>query len=71
MTCCLHCHAQPVAGILILYLLLAQARGLPGEIVRASVHYYNTEDEVARLVSAVALLANQKGTSEGAGSFAD
>jgi cysteine desulfurase/selenocysteine lyase len=38
-------------------LLDMQQRGLP-EVVRASVHYYNSEDEVARLVGAVARLAH-------------
>ena len=37
-------------------LLDSEARGL-GEIVRSSVHYYNSEDEVGRLVEAVAALA--------------
>jgi selenocysteine lyase/cysteine desulfurase len=34
-------------------LLDSAARGL-GEIVRSSVHYYNSEDEVARLIDRVA-----------------
>jgi selenocysteine lyase/cysteine desulfurase len=37
-------------------LLDARARQLP-DLVRASVHYYNTEEEVARFVAAVAALA--------------
>ena len=36
-------------------LLDATARGLP-DLVRASVHYYNTAQEVARFVAAVAAL---------------
>ena len=36
--------------------LNARARGLP-DLVRASVHYYNTEEEVARFAAAVAALA--------------
>jgi len=36
-------------------LLDSEARGL-GEIVRSSVHYYNSEDELTRLVEAVAAL---------------
>jgi len=37
-------------------LLDARARQLP-DLVRASVHYYNTEEEVARFAAAVATLA--------------
>lgn len=33
----------------------AEARGLP-PLVRASPHYYNTEDDIDRLVSVVAAL---------------
>ncbi len=36
--------------------LNARARGLP-DLVRASVHYYNTEEEVARFAAAIAALA--------------
>jgi selenocysteine lyase/cysteine desulfurase len=37
-------------------LLDSRRRGLP-ELVRSSVHYYNSEDEVVRLVEAVAALS--------------
>ena len=37
-------------------LLDATARRLP-TVVRASLHYYNSEDEVARFASAIAELA--------------
>lgn len=39
-------------------LLDAQARGLP-DLVRASVHYYNSEAEAARFVAAIAALARR------------
>ena len=48
----IHTHASAPASTL----LDATARGLP-DLVRASVHYYNTEDEVARFAAAVAALA--------------
>ena len=37
-----------------------QARGLPPEILRASVHYYNTELELDELVCAITALASSK-----------
>ena len=40
-------------------LLDARARRLP-DLVRASVHYYNTEEEVARFAAAVAALASNR-----------
>jgi len=45
-------HVSPARGTL----LDMRARGLP-ELVRASVHYYNTEAELDRLAAAVARLA--------------
>jgi cysteine desulfurase / selenocysteine lyase len=39
-------------------LLDARARGLP-DLVRASVHYYNSEEEVARFVGAIAAIAKR------------
>src|SRR5262249_27767573 len=43
-------------------LLDATARGLP-TVVRASVHYYNSEDEVARLAAAITELASARATA--------
>jgi hypothetical protein len=48
----MNCHASAPGNTL----LDSTARGLP-DLVRASVHYYNTEDEVARFAQAVAALA--------------
>ena len=48
----IHCSASTPSSTL----LDARARGLP-DLVRASVHYYNTEEEVARFAAAVAALA--------------
>ena len=48
----IHCSASTPSSTL----LDAQARRLP-DLVRASVHYYNTEAEVARFAAAVAALA--------------
>ena len=48
----INCHASGPSSTL----LVAPARRLPA-LVRASVHYYNTEDEVARFALAVAALA--------------
>ena len=48
----IHCHASAASSTL----LDARARRLP-DLVRASVHYYNTEEEVARFAAAVAELA--------------
>ena len=47
----MNCHASAPGSTL----LDATARGLP-DLVRASVHYYNTEAEVARFAAAVAML---------------
>jgi selenocysteine lyase/cysteine desulfurase len=44
----INCHTSAPASTL----LDARARGLP-DLVRASVHYYNTEEEVARFAAAV------------------
>jgi selenocysteine lyase/cysteine desulfurase len=44
----INCHTSAPASTL----LDAKARGLP-DLVRASVHYYNTEEEVARFVAEV------------------
>jgi selenocysteine lyase/cysteine desulfurase len=43
-------------------LLDATARRLP-PVVRASVHYYNSEEEVARFAAAIAALASRAGTA--------
>jgi selenocysteine lyase/cysteine desulfurase len=48
----MNCHTSAPSSTL----LDARARRLP-DLVRASLHYYNTEDEVARFVAAVAALA--------------
>ena len=48
----MNCHTSTPSSTL----LDARARQLP-DLVRASVHYYNTEDEVARFSAAVAALA--------------
>jgi len=48
----MNCHASAPGNTL----LDSTARRLP-DLVRASVHYYNTEDEVARFAQAVAALA--------------
>ena len=48
----INCHASGPSSPL----LVPPARRLPA-LVRASVHYYNTEDEVARFATAVAALA--------------
>ena len=48
----INCHSSGPSSTL----LGAPARRLPA-LVRASVHYYNTEEEVARFVAAVAALA--------------
>jgi selenocysteine lyase/cysteine desulfurase len=42
-------------------LLDARARDLP-PVIRASVHYYNDEDEIARFAAAIAALRRMKGT---------
>jgi cysteine desulfurase/selenocysteine lyase len=47
----INCHSSPGSTPLDV-----PARGLPG-LVRASVHYYNTEEEVSRFTAAVAELA--------------
>ena len=49
--CGINCHTSSDST-----LLDAGARRLP-DLVRASVHYYNTEEEVARFAAAVAALA--------------
>jgi len=48
----INCHTSGPSSTL----LDARARRLP-DLVRASVHYYNTEDEVARFAAAIAALA--------------
>jgi cysteine desulfurase/selenocysteine lyase len=48
----MNCHTSSPSSTL----LDARARRLP-DLVRASVHYYNTEEEVARFAAAVAALA--------------
>jgi cysteine desulfurase / selenocysteine lyase len=47
----INCHASAASSVL----LVAPERRLPA-VVRASVHYYNTEDEVARFAAVVAAL---------------
>ena len=48
----MNCHTSSPSSTL----LDARARRLP-DLVRASVHYYNTEEEVARFAAAVAAVA--------------
>jgi selenocysteine lyase/cysteine desulfurase len=48
----INCHSSGPSSTL----LDARARRSP-DLVRASVHYYNTEEEVARFAAAVAALA--------------